>query len=721
MEAPSGSAYVPDPPVTPTPPWADAASDLPRVDVHIVTYQSARTIVPCVEAVLAQRGFVHGRNLVVRISDNASTDGSADVVASAFGDRVHLERHIVNLGFCGGQNAGIAAALAAGAEYVLVLNPDVRLEVDAVATLVARLSSDPSAGWATPRMYRAERDLTPVVPHRFDTTGMFVTPDIRHFDRGSEEIDVGQYDQPQYVFGASGAAALLKRAFIEDLALPGGGSPVQLFDEQFFAYREDADLAWRAQWKAWRCLYVPAAVGYHVRHVLPERRKLLPAELNAFGVRNRFLLQLNNLSVPLAIELLPRWMIRNIIVVCAATLLEPASRRALFKVVKHLGAATRNRRIVLRSRRTSAFEISRWFKRGPYAEPALLDAVASDRRIRSITAVIVSYNSGERVERALESVEAERMDLASSGVDLSTVVVDNASLDGSAERARVLIPKLSTQGACEVIALSDNIGFGPALNMAFRRHPSDALLVLNPDVRIRQGALSALVAALDRHPELAAVAPVLLGYDGRPQFGFTARRFPTIGSLLAELFFLHRLIPTNPWTTRYHLTADPILAKYLARDTTREPYVRPDRPYVVEQPAGACLLVRGEDFDAVSGFDERFVPAWYEDVDLLKRIRVRGRLAAILRDAEVEHEGGYSLKVIERSSFYEIFFRNLVRYVRVHGTPVERRVFNVLLVPALLLRSLAAAIAGLFSPRQRRERLSAATTLLRLALGGAWR
>jgi GT2 family glycosyltransferase len=68
----------------------------------------------------------------------------------------------------------------------------------------------------------------------------------------------------------------------------------QLFDEAFFAYREDADLSWRARRKHWRCWYEPRARAAHVRVVTPERRGSLPAILNRYSVRNRFLLQLNN-------------------------------------------------------------------------------------------------------------------------------------------------------------------------------------------------------------------------------------------------------------------------------------------------------------------------------------------------------------------------------------------------------------------------------------------
>ena len=95
---------------------------------------------------------------------------------------------------------------------------------------------------------------------------------MRHLDRGGEERDSGQYDRAQWVFGATGAAAMFRRSFVEAVSVNG-----QFFDEEFFSYREDADLAWRGQLMGWKCLYEPSAVAWHVRRVTPERRESLPA------------------------------------------------------------------------------------------------------------------------------------------------------------------------------------------------------------------------------------------------------------------------------------------------------------------------------------------------------------------------------------------------------------------------------------------------------------
>ena len=90
----------------------------------------------------------------------------------------------------------------------------------------------------------------------FDSTGIYMTPNLRHLDRGSRIPDKGQYDRSEYVFGGTGAACLYRRAMIDDISIRN-----EFFDADFFAYREDADVAWRAQLLGWRCLYNPLAVA----------------------------------------------------------------------------------------------------------------------------------------------------------------------------------------------------------------------------------------------------------------------------------------------------------------------------------------------------------------------------------------------------------------------------------------------------------------------------
>ncbi len=108
-------------------------------------------------------------------------------------------------------------------------------------------------------------------PPLLDSTGIYFTPNLRHLDRGSRTPDQAQFEVPQFVFGGTGAACLYRQDMIRDISISG-----EFFDSDFFAYREDADVAWRAQLLGWKCLYTPAALAYHVRTVVPGNRRDLP-------------------------------------------------------------------------------------------------------------------------------------------------------------------------------------------------------------------------------------------------------------------------------------------------------------------------------------------------------------------------------------------------------------------------------------------------------------
>ena len=123
---------------------------------------------------------------------------------------------------------------------------------------------------------------------------------------------------------------------LEDVAWQG-----EFFDHAFFAYREDADLAWRAQWRGWSSLYVPGAIAWHRRRVTPERRSALPAEINRYSVRNRFLLRLKNQSPGLAWRFALPGLRRDALVVGYVLLREWSSIPGLVDVLRLLPSDAR--------------------------------------------------------------------------------------------------------------------------------------------------------------------------------------------------------------------------------------------------------------------------------------------------------------------------------------------------------------------------------------------
>jgi GT2 family glycosyltransferase len=328
-----------------------------KVAVTIVTYNSARFIRRCLEWVLGQ----DYPRLEVVVVDNASSDATPEILRD-FEDRVRVIYNRENVGFAAGQNQAIAGS---NADWILTLNPDVRLTAGFIITLVSAAEADRSSGSVCGKLLVMTESYE-LPPHPvFDSAGIYFTPNLRHFDRGSREADTGQYDRLEYVFGASGAAALYRREMVRDISIQG-----EFFDSDFFAYREDADVAWRAQLLGWKCLYVPDAVAYHVRHVLPSNRRSLSPVINMHSVKNRFLMRMKNMTADLYRRHWLQITLRDLLVIGACLSYEFTSLRAFALAFRNLRRTWAKRRQILARRRGSDEYIAAWFSDQPVSFPA---------------------------------------------------------------------------------------------------------------------------------------------------------------------------------------------------------------------------------------------------------------------------------------------------------------------------------------------------------------
>jgi GT2 family glycosyltransferase len=328
-----------------------------RVSVTLVTYNSGRFIRRCLESALAQ----DYPNLEIIVVDNASTDGTTDILEH-FEDSCTIVYNQENIGFAAAQNQAIDLA---NGEWVLTLNPDVLLLNDFVSALVAAGQSDRKIGTVCGKLLALKSNFEIPDKPRVDSTGIFFTPMLRHLDRGSQEVDNGHYLKHEYVFGATAAAALYRRKMIDDITIDG-----EFFDSDFFVYREDADVAWRAQLMGWRCLYTPHAQGYHVRSVLPGNRRALPAEINMHSVKNRFLMRIKNITPSVYRQ---NWLsitARDIVVLSCCLLREQTSLKAFVYLARNWRKAMQKRAEIMRRRRATDEYMSRWFSFEPMSLPA---------------------------------------------------------------------------------------------------------------------------------------------------------------------------------------------------------------------------------------------------------------------------------------------------------------------------------------------------------------
>jgi GT2 family glycosyltransferase len=340
------------------------------VSITIVTYNSGRFIKRCLESVLAQ-GY---RSKEVIVIDNASTDGTVAILEQ-FEDRCRLVFNDENIGFAAAQNQAIN--LARG-EWVLALNPDVLLTPYFIDALVEAGHVDPKVGTTCGKLLTMRASFSLPNEPLVDSTGIYFTPMLRHLDRGSQEVDNGHYLNHEYVFGATAAAALYRREMIEDISLNG-----EFFDSDFFAYREDADVAWRAQLMGWRCIYTPLARGYHVRTVVPGNRRALPAHINMHSVKNRFLMRMKNMTGDLYWRNWVSVTARDILVVGCCILLEHTSLKAFWYLAKNWKRVLAKRREIMKRRRVNDDYIATWFQYKPVSKPAPRPPELARRRYKT--------------------------------------------------------------------------------------------------------------------------------------------------------------------------------------------------------------------------------------------------------------------------------------------------------------------------------------------------
>ena len=332
------------------------------VSVSIVLYDSSDVIESCLRAIDRQ---TRAPDSVV-VFDNASIDEGLAIARRTLPDAL-FHQASTNVGFAAGQNHAMSLAPA---EIHLTLNPDCQLAPTFIERAVSAMERDPTAGSLSGRLLRfteAHVDAQPADPEPsdlLDSAGMVALRNRRVLDRGSDEPAVGRYAEDEYVFGASGAAAVYRRAMLQDVAYDG-----QFFDATFFAYREDVDLAWRAQQRGWRCRYLPTAMARHRRRVAPGRRAQLPGWINRLSLVNRWRMIAKNET---AVGWRRDWAAilgRDLATLGYCALREPSSLLAVGIVAADAQRLRAWRRHIARGRRVAPEELLRWFGRVA-AEPA---------------------------------------------------------------------------------------------------------------------------------------------------------------------------------------------------------------------------------------------------------------------------------------------------------------------------------------------------------------
>jgi GT2 family glycosyltransferase len=289
----------------------------------------------------------------------------------------------------------------------------------------------------------------------------------------------------------------------------------------------------------------------------------------------------------------------------------------------------------------------------------------------TVDVVVPTRDTREVTLRCLEALE----EAAEPDIEVHRILVDNASSDGTAAAAERL-------SGVQVVRNDRNLGFGTAVNLGARVGDGNYVLILNSDVFARAGAVTRLARYLEQHRDVAAAAGRLV-HEGTdlPQVGFAIRAFPTLGGQLALLVGLERYWPGNPVSRRQAMRS-------FDYGRTQEVY---------GQPAGACFMCRRTDFEAIGGFDEGFF-YWFEDVDLVRRLRARGGIAYV-HDAVFEHSGGATFRSWSRAEVIVSRYQGLLRYFRKYHSAREVVVLRTVIATLALFRALPLAFVD--RPRAR--------------------
>jgi N-acetylglucosaminyl-diphospho-decaprenol L-rhamnosyltransferase len=263
------------------------------------------------------------------------------------------------------------------------------------------------------------------------------------------------------------------------------------------------------------------------------------------------------------------------------------------------------------------------------------------------------------------------------------VVVDNCSHDGT-------IAEVNRRGV-RLIPNPSNLGFAAAVNQGFTVLDSPYVLLLNPD-SILLSDLEPLREACNL-PGAAAAGGQLMDWEGHPQSGFMVRRLPRPSTLVLEALLLNRFWPSNFVNRRY-----------------RGFDLDYGRRLEVEQPAGAFLMVRRAVWQELGGFDEKYYPLWFEDVDFCRRAIDRGYRLYYVPEAVAKHKGAHSISQLSMEMRQVYWYRGLLRYSAGHFHPVALRVVSLAVIAGSFLR-----MAGDFVRQRSLRPIAAYGKVVRLA------
>ena len=314
------------------------------VSVAIPNWNGAAFIAQCLDSVFDQS---HPPSEVI-VVDNGSTDGSVEIIRDSY-PQIKLIERPRNEGFARGCNLAIQRA---SSPFILILNTDVFLDRDFLFEALQSLRSAPDIGLIAAKIFQARSK-------QIDNVGLYLKPWLK-------VVNSTNHSEPEFVFAGSGSSLLCRREMLEDIQESG-----EYFDESFFAYWEDIDLAWRAQLRGWRCVFSPSAIAEHIGSGSQNGQVRVlekPAFLQRHIWKNRYMILTKNASIGVLIWLMP-WIFLFELFYWPFLLFRLPHRLPVFALahidfLRSLGNTIKRRQIIQQERRVGNREILKFFRRG---------------------------------------------------------------------------------------------------------------------------------------------------------------------------------------------------------------------------------------------------------------------------------------------------------------------------------------------------------------------
>lgn len=354
-----------------------------KVSIQIVTWNSLKFLPDCLTSIFNQTN----KNFSVLVIDNASTDSTIDFLRSHY-PAIKILRNHKNLGFTTAHNQGIRLTIRRQPlkdnHYILILNPDIILKDDFLEKILPAIEKNKKIGAIGGKLFKIytsdeeiqEKTKTKII----DSVGLKIFKNRRVINQGEGEIDKGQYDREKTVFGLSGACVLYRLSALEDIKIPKYTTNSQIylnslkhneqarvgyeyFDEDFFAYKDDIDLAWRLNQRGWQLFYFPLAQAYHFRQIagrektnlleIIKNRKQRSHYLNYLSYRNHLFCLIKNESLINFLKDFPFIFFYELKKFLYLLFFEPRIIKALFDVFKKLPVMLKKRQLIQKIKKIS--------------------------------------------------------------------------------------------------------------------------------------------------------------------------------------------------------------------------------------------------------------------------------------------------------------------------------------------------------------------------------